>query len=243
MNAQDLSGKRRDAGIRQVTERDVLVLTWIAEQYCISFDQLQHLLGTSAKATTKTPNKLSISATRNAVSRWLELGYIDPPRKIIAEHQPYLWLSRRGLTQLTLPYPYYQPRPASVKHIYTLNRVRLYIQTREQQVIWRAQRTFSTTTERRPFPDAELRRPHAPSTAIQVLERPLAPVTLHDELQALSILLNRYSCLWYVLHVDVQPMMQQALATFPQEQQQRVLFYDLTMQEIARLPPGEHYSH
>ena len=161
-------------GIRQVTERDILALTWIAEQYCICSDQLQSLLGISAKATTKIPQRLSVSATRNAVSRWLELGYIDPPRKIIAEHQPYLWLSRRGITQLNLPYPYYQPRPSSIKHYYAVNSVRLHLQTHGQQVVWRAQRTLSKTAECRPLPDAELRLSDASITAIQVLEQPLA---------------------------------------------------------------------
>ena len=45
--------KRRDAGMLQITERDIFVLTWIAEQYSISFDQLQRLLGRHAKQSTK----------------------------------------------------------------------------------------------------------------------------------------------------------------------------------------------
>src|SRR6266481_1590047 len=61
--------RRRDAGAVQVTERDVLVLTWTAEQFCIAFDQLQRLLGRYAKAATKAPDVLSVSATRDAIGR------------------------------------------------------------------------------------------------------------------------------------------------------------------------------
>jgi len=51
--------RRRDAGAVQVTERDILVLTWTSEQFCIAFDQLQRLLGRYAKAATKAPNVLT----------------------------------------------------------------------------------------------------------------------------------------------------------------------------------------
>ncbi len=94
--------RRRDAGILQVTERDTVALSWIAEQFCIAFDQLQRLLGRYAKAETKIPHLLSPSATRDAVNRWLQLGFVEEPRKVIAGHPPYIWLSRRGLSQLGL---------------------------------------------------------------------------------------------------------------------------------------------
>jgi hypothetical protein len=46
--------KRSDAGILQITDRDINALNWISEQYCISFDHLRRLLGgKNAKAATK----------------------------------------------------------------------------------------------------------------------------------------------------------------------------------------------
>ncbi|GCF08199.1 hypothetical protein [Dictyobacter arantiisoli] len=112
--------RRRDAGVLQITERDIFTLTWISEQFCISFDQLQKLLGRNAKQATKTEGTLSISATRNAIDRWLQLALIETPRKVLKEHSSYVWLSRRGLSQLGIPYSYYLPKPSTANHIYIM---------------------------------------------------------------------------------------------------------------------------
>src|SRR5579862_6846730 len=120
--------RRRDAGIVQTTERDLAALTWIAEQYCICYDQLQHLLAFFSPATTRHPDKVAPSTAQNAIDRWLKLGYIDTPHKIIREHSTYLWLSRKGLKDLTLPYAYYQPKPSTIRHLYAVNAIRLHLQ-------------------------------------------------------------------------------------------------------------------
>ena len=120
--------KRRDAGMLQITDRDIFVLTWIAEQYSISFDQLQRLLGRHAKQSTKTNGLLSMSATRHAIDRWLQLALIETPRKILTTQTSYVWLSRRGLSQLGIPYAYYLPKPSTANHIYAANAVRLHLE-------------------------------------------------------------------------------------------------------------------
>ncbi len=118
----------RDAGAVQVTERDILVLTWTSEQFCIAFDQLQRLLGRYAKAATKAPDVLSISATCDAIQRWLQLGFVEEPRKLLTGHPPYVWLSRRGLAQFGLPYAYYKLQVSRMKHIYAANAIRLHLE-------------------------------------------------------------------------------------------------------------------
>ena len=105
---QDAARRRSDAGILQITDRDILALTWIGEQYAITFEQLRRLLG--QHSTTATKATLSVSATRNALQRWQQLGFIEQPRKLRAEHSSYIWLSRKGLSQIGLPYPYYEPK-------------------------------------------------------------------------------------------------------------------------------------
>jgi hypothetical protein len=106
---QDAARRRSDAGALQITDRDILALTWIGEQYAITFDQLRRLLGQHSTAAVK--DTLSVSATRNALQRWQQLGFIEQPRKLRAGHSSYIWLSRKGLSQIGLPYPYY-PRDA-----------------------------------------------------------------------------------------------------------------------------------
>jgi len=234
--------RRRDAGAVQVTERDVLVLTWTAEQFCLAFDQLQRLLGRYAKAATKAPNTLSVSATRDAIGRWLQLGFVEEPRKIIAGHPPYLWLSRRGLAQLGLPYAYYKPQVSRMKHIYAVNAIRLHLEGYDLQSVWYPERALTRETEQRPLPDAELRIAGLPHVAVKVIERPFAlDVTLRDELTALIELARHYTSLWYFMHADALPTMQQALTTLDQDVQHRVTFYGLDAQSATgeqTLPVG-----
>jgi hypothetical protein len=228
--------RRRDAGAVQVTERDFLVLTWTAEQFCIAFDQLQRLLGRYAKAATKTPDVLSISATRDAIGRWLQLGFVEEPRKLLTGHPSYVWLSRRGLAQLGLPYAYYKPQVSRMKHIYAVNAIRLHLETFDFQSVWYPERALTRETEQRPLPDAELRVAGSSHVAVKVIERPFAlDVTLRDELAALIELARRYTSLWYFIHADALPTMQQALTTLDQDVQYRVTFYGLD----ARPATGE----
>ena len=226
--------RRRDAGAVQVTERDVLVLTWTAEQFCLAFDQLQRLLGRYAKAATKAPNILSVSATRDAIQRWLQLGFVEEPRKILTGHSPYLWLSRRGLAQLGLPYAYYKPQVSRMKHIYAVNAIRLHLENFDFQSVWYPERALTRETEQRPLPDAELRITGSPHVAVKVIERPFTlDVTLRDELAALVELARRYTSLWYFMHVDALPAMRQALTTLDQDVQRRVTFYGLDARPVT----------
>ncbi|QBD82430.1 hypothetical protein EPA93_43235 [Ktedonosporobacter rubrisoli] len=195
--------RRRDAGILHITERDLLVLNWIAEQFCLSFDHLRRLLGLHAKATTKAPGTLSISATRDAVQRWEQLGLIEPPRKIIAEYPPYLWLSRRGITQLGSPYPYYEPRPATIRHLYAVNAVRLTLESHSLQGNWISYRTLRRQSQTSPIPDADLFSPTLPRIAVRVIERPPQhPITIRDELATMEALTTLYSRFWYFVDTN-----------------------------------------
>src|SRR5439155_20772011 len=190
------------AGIPQIAERDILATTWMAQQYCLSFDHLQQLLGRHAKAETKIPGKLSISATRDILSRWLTLGLVEEPRKVLSGYPSQIWMSRRGLTQLELPYTYYTPRPASIRHIYAVNALRLHLESHNSHTIWNPQRALVRQTPQRPTPDAELSFDQTRTTiAVQVIEHPFTlDITLRDELATLSALAIRYTSLWYFLY-------------------------------------------
>jgi len=229
---QDRRSKRRDAGVRQVTERDIFALTWIAEQYCISVEQLQRLLGRYPKATTKTPDTLSLSATRHAVERWLHLELIEAPRKILATHAPYVWLSRRGLAHLDLPYSYYQPKPRVLAHLDAMNSIRLHVERFFPPATWYSHRLLILMNQSRPAPGAEL---HAGAAiiAIQLVERSrLHTLTLKEEIDTLQHLATRnYSSFWYFLHTETVPLFQHAFLPLDRELQERVFFYTLDAQE------------
>lgn len=229
---------RRDTGLLQITDRDISALNWIAEQYCLCFDQLRHLLAYLTPAAIKDPNAVAVSTARNAVERWLQLGYIDLPHKIIREHNTYIWLSRKGIRELELPYSYYTPKPSTIKHLYAVNAVRLFLQRFELSANWIAQRAIRLQAQHTALPDAELQARNIPIVAVQVLERHrlTSPAMVRDELLTLTSLAEHYDRLWYFLHPEIVPIMRYALQTLTQELQQQVVLYDLNARE---LPPNQ----
>ncbi len=227
---------RSDSGVVQVTTRDLYALTWISEQYAITFDQLRRLLGQHAKAHTKTPDRLSVSATRNALERWQRLGYIET-RKILAEHTPYIWLSRKGLSSLHSAYPYYEPRPSTASHIGHVNDARLHLQTRNHRSIWTPKRVLRAEAPKNQehistlfLPDGELFIGTWP-IAIEVFDaRSLSSVQIHTIVHAL---LPCYRAIWCFLYSSAFTDMYTVLASLSREQQTKVMLFALEdMEEI-----------
>jgi hypothetical protein len=228
---QNMPKKRRDAGILQITERDIAVLSWIAQQYTISYDQLHNILALFGEAPRKHAERVSYSATLNAVQRWLQLGLIDVPHKILRGYSTHVWLSRRGLTQLGLPYAYYVPKASSIPHLYAVNAIRLHLQSQRIPLAWYSWRTLFHETELRPLPDAELRADATPPIAVQVIERPLLMSSLRDACDTLALLAQRYVRLWYVLHPQVSVPLHDAVGMLDQEVQQHISFSQIEMLE------------
>lgn len=230
---------RRDYGILQTTERDILTLTWIAEQYCISYDHLQRLLAFYTPATTKNPEKVAPSTAYNAIERWLKLGYIETPQKVIREHTTYLWLSRRGIKELELPYAYYTPKPSTIRHIYAVNAIRLHVQSFNISAQWVAQRTIRLQTEQRPTPDAHMELQSFPLAALQITEQQrFTTITLQEEMKTLQALAERYTRIWYFTHTTIMELLQTTIHEYgervpPDENlANRLVWYNLEAKEI-----------
>jgi hypothetical protein len=236
---QETKPRRRDAGILQITERDLSVLTWIAEQYCVSFDHLQRLLAFYSPGSTKRPDTLSVGATRNAIDRWLQLGYIEQPRKIIRSYSKHIWLSRKGLKELALSYSYYQPNPTTIPHLYAVNDIRLRLQQYHLSAQWVSHREAKRATGIYPVPDAELQREDTSLIALQVIERLTSPVTLREAYATLEALAQRrranhycYTYLWYFFHTDVLSSFSEMRKNMAREIQNRLVFSTLEAKEI-----------
>ena len=204
--------RRSDAGNLQVTDRDILVLTWDGEQYACTFAQLQRLLAEHSPEEGK--DLLSISATRNAVQRWLYLGLIEEPRKLRAGQTKYIWLSRRGLSEIGLPYPYYVPRLKSLPHIHAVNEVRLAIQGSN---VWIPKRTLRIAAAREGeediagLPDAELYEKSRTPIAVVVVEKPTSE---KDLAILMNKVLKRYGSLRCYIHRDNVQAMRDIRAEF-----------------------------
>ena len=221
----------------QLTERDMFALRWIGEQYAIRFDHLRTLLALSTPATTKMPNMLSPSATRHALERWQKLEFIEKPQKILAHQPQYILLSRRGISQLDIPYPYYDPRPVTLRHIDAVNSTRLALQTSRPQALWTSERAIRAKLPRN---ERDAKPPHIPDAEVttQPTKSPLAievELTPKDATRLTSIihgLLTSYSTVWYFLHPDVYTVMRETLQRMSQQARAHVLTYSLDMERI-----------
>ncbi|QBD82444.1 hypothetical protein EPA93_43305 [Ktedonosporobacter rubrisoli] len=113
-------------GNTELTERERFILKWIADQYCVRFDQLQRLLNQS------------VGETRTAIER---LGLLES-QEITYEHPRTFWLSQRALMLLGLSYEYYEPQPNSLERIYCANNVRINLETKKPNVKWFSERAI-----------------------------------------------------------------------------------------------------
>ncbi len=231
-----LERKRRDAGSLQITDRDIAVLSWIAQQYCMSYDQLHRLLAHYGDSPRKDIEKVSYSATLNAVQRWLQLGLIDTPQKILRGHTTHVWLSRRGYHQLGLPYAYYVPKPSSIPHFYAVNAVRFNLQRFNLSALWEPERTLKLqsnrhptpeTAERQTLPDAELHVSKVPIIAVQVLEQQKLDsiYKLQDAIHTLSVLSMSYTRLWCFVPYETITTIQQMVSSTHTHMQDRLVWF------------------
>lgn len=157
---------RRDKGMRQLTERDLWVLPWIAEQYAIRYDQLQRLLSRQPGQRNKTktgPQGITNSAVDQVIDRWLE----DPPLVVYDRrfrHTPgWIWLTTYGERDLSLPYRKHNLRKGTLTHKYYINEVRLDYERRHPEVRWKSEREILRGQPRRARGE---RIPHIPDGEI-----------------------------------------------------------------------------
>lgn len=171
MNDALFPTRRSDAGHLQITERDLYALRWIAEQYTVHTGHLAILLGQRAKAATKQQNRISPSAVRHALERWRTLRLIDDRYKFVSSAPAYVWVSRRAITELAFPFPYYRPRLVSLLHITRMNMIRLAVQEHDPGSTWLSERTLRSIGREAPI-DAELHTSTGQVLAVKIVETP-----------------------------------------------------------------------
>jgi hypothetical protein len=131
---------RSDAGKIVWTDRDVLALTWIGQQYAIRLDQLQWLLGQHPGCGAVHPDWISEGSARDVVSRWKRAGWVRT-EQIRAKEPFWVWPTRQALATLGLPYQYRdigQSCLAELKHLYAINEIRLH--ECDEEAVWVSER-------------------------------------------------------------------------------------------------------
>jgi hypothetical protein len=147
-------------GVRVLSERDRVLLRFVGEQYLVTLPQLAYL----ANRCPRTARWLR--------TRWQRAGLADAA-PLLVDEPTVLWVTRRGLAALELPWKSVRPSYASVQTAATLVELRLAAQERYPHATWLSRRMlFHARPAPSPLPDAVLTTDHA-SVAILVKAREL----------------------------------------------------------------------
>ncbi len=106
----------------EVTERDLLALAWIAEQYTVRTDVLAVLLGRLSPALPHRPGRLGGRTVRQRVERWEQAGWVERRRLL---GQSWVLPTRAGLRLAGVAFDPWEPAAARLAHHHAVAVVRL----------------------------------------------------------------------------------------------------------------------
>ena len=218
--------KRSDTGTR-LTERDLLALRLIGEQYALRFDQLQTLLGHHAKAHTKHAGMLSASATKHALDRWQHAGLVQS-KKLLADLPAFCWLTREGLYAASLPFHSLEPSPTQLHHIGWVAQARLHFASQHPEWSWTSERWLRVQLDQKgkslKLPDALLHLPDDRRIALEVELTHKNATTLEQIIKDRVLV---YDHTWYFATTRAQTALHTAIDQLDDHDQQRVTIYPL----------------
>jgi hypothetical protein len=116
----------------RVTERDLLVLGWIAEQYAVRMDVLPVLLGRARRDPAVLGVPVSVQRARTQVRRWEAAGWA---RRQFLLGRSWVVLTAAGLRLVGLragqhQLSAWQPVATQLAHIHAVSLVRLHLEAR-----------------------------------------------------------------------------------------------------------------
>jgi len=218
----------------QMTERWEEALRIIHQQGALRFDQLQKVLGRLSPdpGRMKQPGILSEERTRKILRRWrAEDLYVY--KVFYVKRKAWLWLTRKGIKYTGLDMRYYEPSPASLPHLEAINDLRLLIEERRPQDMWKSERELRAEQEARQkgstikhLPDAELISANGNVIAIECELTIKSDKRLQDVLYDLAAN-KRYSTIWYFCPEHVYDVLRRTITTLPPEHRKRFVLYSL----------------
>lgn len=206
---------RRDAGQMRWTERDLVVLPWIGEQYAVRLDQLHALLSRQPLGTTKENGRVAQTTVRHCLERWRRTGVAQYMALMVGE-PGWVWLTREGQRLAGLEYPFWTLSLSHLDHLYASTQARLWVETQLPEAWWRSERALRSEQA---WVEAGGRLGHRPSAEVLIegQARAVEVLTVWHQPQrvraTLPKLLARYpgGC-WYFVTPRAQPGLLQMLA-------------------------------
>lgn len=235
---------RRDKGLVRWTERDLVVLRWMAEQYVMGLDQLQVLLGRWS-STNQNTGSVARTTASNEVTRWQRADAVKR-QQILVGQPTCIWLTRAGLALLDVPYQLWTPKPEGLTHLLAINQVRLWVEQKQPEAIWCSERQLRSE---RPITGGHTSQEHRPdaevllgskTVAIEVERSAKTPQRLPAILYGLA---RTYDGIWYFCPRPQLAPMQRAMAQLDSAVRRKFSLVELPQERasaagrLVTLPP------
>ena len=219
---------RKDKGVHQLTSRDCLMLTWIADQYAMRFDHVRELLSEHAEGQTKG-ELLAIPTVQSKINKWVHAGWAKY-RRWLADGPGWVWVTKQGLAQIGQDdYRASPPSPTRLAHIYAVNAVRMQLDYDD----WTSERGLRADADcgsSKPIPDAVITS-HGKEIAIEVeisIKKP------NDLVEKMERLLPYYTFVhFYVPDAEGFRAVERARDKLEGRRQRRVAVYQI---DLSRMP-------
>lgn len=132
---------------RRVTDRDLVLLRWIGQQYSVDLEHLRILAGMNTERKTKRTNKVAKVTVWKLIQRWQEMGLVNYQKFEHGADKPgWVWLSVQGLQFAGLDYKYNEPNFMLLAHRREVNNVRLWFEKQadeqEEELQWTSEREW-----------------------------------------------------------------------------------------------------
>ena len=226
--------RRADAGVIQLTRRDIDGLLLCGEHYGAPYDLL-------AAALRVAPGRLPA-----ILRRWRRIGYASTAR--LGPGPGWCWLTRDGMAATGLAFPAARPALGRLAHIRAVLAARLWLETSpgwaSGHAWWHSERRLRVHQPAAGhgghIPDAEIHWPSIPggryagqiwAVEVELTPKPIGRTTgIMTEL----VTFTQYSLVVYLTAPAARPVVTRAAALLPPSEQPRVTVRDLPA--IAFLP-------
>lgn len=215
--------ERKDKGKVKITERDLRLIRFIAEQYAIDLKQLCQL----NKAIEDT--EIGESTARRIVDRWQRAGFVES-QKIFVKDPVYVWVTRKGLD--LVGYDFLKatvPSEATLRHLVAITNMRLKLEE-GKKAQFKSERLIRSEAVR-VKKGKEL--PHVPDGEVS-MNGVVYPIEIELSVKKLTRiegimreLLGRYPTIYYYVVKETKTGVQHALEKLPENLRGRVKINDL----------------
>ena len=123
-----------------LTDRDVRLLGWIGEQYCVRGDLLAVLMARhSDDEAARAAGRVTDAAVRRRVGAWRAAGLVAT-EQFLAKTPATVWLTAEGMATCGLGWRASAPTFATVAHRHAVGVVRVWVEGRGRDYQWICER-------------------------------------------------------------------------------------------------------